>query len=292
MIFELEITFTGLIAFVPMTKNGEVIYNVRTTAPHHVWALLLDGQNPPPGSDRIVIDAHFPALRYNVANIAKKPGPGHNCTGKPGYRAYFVAGMEIILPPPTDGDALRVVTTGAGDFGHLVSLSEVVPKVKPDVSYFGANPPVAARLRIERGTLQTSSLEACGKKIGFDPPGSWAPRPVARDMKLTIRGLRDSVTIGVKPISGSGQSSRLNLVPSDGGKVNIELMNSPMPLIKKGRHTMRSGRHFEMFWQFVNSPGTKAIPKGHRKGADKRPGTAPADYCPDTADMLCPEIRP
>ena len=90
-------------------------------------------------------------------------------------------------------------------------------------------------------------------------------------MKLTICGLTDAVTISATPFPGGDQSeNNLRLVPSGNEVISIELMNSPMELIRKGSHHMRSGRHFEMFWQLVDQPNVRGIPKLAGGGATER----------------------
>lgn len=281
MPFTLEILFSGLIAFVPVGSGSQ---------PDYVWALMLDGQNPPRDSDKIMIDSHFAVIRYHTKNLAHGVGQlGYSCKiASPDLRAYYISGSEITLPGLIDGD-LYVDPS----FEDLISLTEVIgddDSPIPRSGYFGADPPVASRLKIEHGTLRRYKLDNYGLPVRFKPPMNFTPRKVARDMILTFEGLEGPVEIKPKPFDPSAFMPSLILLPyQDETTIRIEIMNSPEELIRTNSHEMRSERHFELFWDLVGFTSDilpAPYPVQLRRQSHRKLGPE-AD-----ADLLCPEIRP
>lgn len=292
MPFTLKIKLTGLIAFVPMKNNGNVVYDVAADPPDYVWALLLDALNPQPTTDADghKLDFHRAAIRYDEANFVSGGGrPVFGSGAFPGGRAAFIDDCEVVLPSGTSGE--RPVLDGA-DFAKLISFAQVLPSAKPDPGYFAPNPQpgrLSARLKIERGTLSTLQMEPHAVTFDRLPNNStWQPRRVAKTMLLTIGGLSDALTIKFKRLSSTGPQGSLKLTPRTGCgnncEIELELMSSPEKLILDPMHyEPKSLRHFEMFWKLVNSPGTRAAPL-HQHVA--------SEVVILSGDQLCPEVRP
>ena len=127
MSFELEITFIGMIVFVPIDSNGEVIYEPYATnnkKPDYVWALLINAENPPTDANKKVIDSHFSALRYQTANVAKGPDR---------IRLFWKTRVQGLARPwhgdhsPCSGRPRPSICIL--DFLELVSVSEIINNV-------------------------------------------------------------------------------------------------------------------------------------------------------------------
>ena len=294
--FVLRILFTGLMAFIP-NENGTTVTVLLLNTDH---IHTSDGAGMPPhtpylyaragncsGScvddDAAIAGFTFRDQSSSVAldSLAYALGNGS---------AWNLSGSDIAvqgsnLPALTIRDDVRgtdiipTTSTERGDISWIANLTQICGSsctLDPDL--FDTVPPgiVAARFTIDSGDLYTWSVARLGSDVtpvhfkrldGTGSASSYA-QAVTTWVGLDIEVPASNVQfVETKHDSSTGRS--MTLSPDSTGKVEVAVVNLPpfVPPASSSNGAPQVGKHFEMYYDLLESPPARETRLVPRAGA-------------------------
>lgn len=305
MTFVLRLFFTGLMAFVPSQDGKELtvlLLNVDhnyvssdgSSLAHHKPLLIAraggcSGDCPTDDSEIAQFIYADKSLQVAVDSLESAVGSG---------AAWLISGSDLSIRKgsPTDPDlpALTVADNGGSvipttaaereSFHWVADLRQLSPTgsaLNDDV--FTSPPPglIAARLHLRSGKAFTYSVARIGSNVTpvhyerLDGQGSAAAysKAVATWVGAEIEISGDSVQIVDEKFNGD-TGRTMTLTPNENGQVEIAVLNLPpfVPPSTPFAGTPDPGKHFEMFYELLETPPSQASRLVPKSGA--APGMA------------------
>ncbi|MFP5246840.1 MAG: hypothetical protein ACLGH0_09105 [Thermoanaerobaculia bacterium] len=306
MEFILRIFFTGLIAFIPSEDKTEVtvlLLNVGHahhlsdgTAPGAHTAIILarsggcTGDCDPDAAVAPYIYRDKPAtVAVTTLNTALAEGGawilnGSDLTIRKGSASDpDLPGLIIVddARGTVNGQPVVIPSTAAEreDFSWVANLKQLCSGCTLDSSLLGSNPPaglVAARFKIRNGKLFTYAVARMGSNVTpanfqrLDGTGSVSSysQAIASWVGAEIAVSGDSIEI-VEEKFDEGPGRSMILTPDENDRVEIAVLNLPafVPPASSANDAPQVGKHFERFYDLVETPPapeTRLVP---RKGS-------------------------
>ena len=209
MAFDLRITFTGIIGFVP-----DKPFSGR---PSLVTAVVADGDLNK-AADNSPLVRHRAFLKVKERNLSYTPGIGPSGLDS----IWYLGNREFRLDLIGDTNPLTI-----GDISGLPRLEQIAPSYcQIDPNALSGSTPTAklkARFIIDQGTLESGERQGAW---GFPSILSSAPVKVAdmsNEIVLTLRGL-DEAAIVAEPL-GEGDGVSLPLTAPANTTIDIRVCN-------------------------------------------------------------------
>jgi hypothetical protein len=304
--FILRILFSGLITLVPNQDGTEVtvlLLNVDHTyhtsdgaplAPHKPLLLARAGSC---SGDCSTSDADIAAFLY--ADKSDSEAADSLAAAVDGGGAWDITGSDLSVSKASSGDpalpALVVTRDARGtvngqpeiipttasereDFSWVASLSQICPSgCSLNSGVFDSQPPglVAARLHLRSGKVFTYSVARIGSDITpvrfqrLDGQGDASnSQAIASWVGADIQVSADSVEIVDEKFNGDPGRSMV-LSPDSNGKVEVAVLNLPpfIPPASAVNDAPEVGKHFEMYYELMQSPPTRETRLVPRAGA-------------------------
>ena len=303
MSFILRILFTGLVTFVPSSDGKEVTVLLLNVPPscHLSDGSPLAGHKPLliaragscsgdcTTSDSAIAQHLFPDQSSTVAADSLSDAVG-------GGSAWQLAGSDISIVKSSSsaadlpalsittgvrgtsgGQPLPIPTTATErtDFSWVADLDDICPTCTLNSDVVGATPPpiVAARLHLRSGNLFTWSVARIGSNVTpvhfnrLDGTGSSSSysQSIASWVGVDIAVTGDSIELVDSKLDSSSTRS-MTLSPDTDGKVEIAVLNLPsvVPPASSANDRPQVGKHFEMYYELMNTPpaiATRLVPR-------------------------------
>ena len=289
--FVLRILFTGLMAFIPDENGTEVTVLLLNADHYHTTdGAAMQAHNSilyaRPGScsgDCVNDDTTIAGLTFRdqsstvaLDSLTYALGDGS---------AWLIAGSDISVEKSsgaanlpalnivddvrgTDEGQPQIIPTTATerrDFSWIARLAQSCSSgCTLDSDLFDTLPPsiVAARFKINSGDLYTYSIARLGSDVTpvhfkrLDGTGSTSSytQAVASWVGVDIEVTGDSVQLVESKYTGGGRS--MTLSPDSNGKVEVAVVNLPpfVPPASSNNEAPQPGKHFEMFYELLESP--------------------------------------
>ncbi len=290
--FVLRILFTGLMAFIPNENGTEVTVLLLNADHYHTTdGAAMQAHNAilyaRPGScsgdcvndDLAIAGPTFRDQSDTVAldSLAYALGDGS---------AWLIAGSDISVEKSSGAANLPALNIIDGVRGTVEGQPQIIPTTateRKDFSWiarlaqscssgctldsdlFDTLPPdiVAARFKINSGDLYTYSIARLGSNVTpvhfkrLDGTGSTSSytQAVASWVGVDIEVTGDSVQfVETRHNGGTGRS--MTLSPDSNGKVEVAVVNLPpfVPPASSNNEAPQPGKHFEMFYELLESP--------------------------------------
>jgi hypothetical protein len=297
--FLLRIMFTGLIAFV-RTDSGHELTILLLNANHqhisdgtvlsaHKPLLLARGggcTGTCPTSDSDIAQFVFADQSSGTAVASLEDAVT-------GGGAWDLTGSNLSIQKGDSGDPdlpalafidnTRPVASGVpaiiptssserSDVSWLADMNQICPTCTLDASAVSASVPnatVVAKLHLRSGNVFTYSIARVGTNVTpvhfqrLDETGdvSSYSQAIATWMGADIEVSGDSIEI----VDDSGDGRSMTLTPDENGKVEVAVLNLPpfVPPVTANDGTPEVGKHFEAFYNLVESPpatNTRLVP--------------------------------
>ena len=294
--FVLRILFTGLMAFIP-NENGTEVTVLLLNADHYhtsdgaamqphtpiLYARAGNCTGDCVDDDTTIAGFSFRDQSASVAldSLAYALGNGS---------AWVITGSDIAvqgsnLPALNIRDDVRgtdiipTTSTERGDYSWIAEVTQLCGSgctLDPDL--FDTLPPsiVAARFKINSGDLFTYSVARLGSDVTpvhfkrLDGTGSASSytQAVASWMGVDIEVTGSSVQfVDTKHNGGTGRA--MTLSPDTTGKVEVAVINLPpfIPPASSSNDAPQVGKHFEMYYDLLQSPPARVARLVPRAGA-------------------------
>ncbi len=297
--FLLRILFTGLIAFV-RTDSGHELTILLLNANHqhisdgsvlsaHKPLLLARGGGctgtcPTSDSDiaQFVFADQSSATAVDSLEAAVSGGGAWDLTGS-NLSIQKGSVSDPDLPSlafvdntrPVSGGVPAIIPTSSSersDISWLADMNQVCPTCTLDSSAVSAavpNATVVAKLHLRSGSVFTYSVARAGSNVTpvhferLDETGdvSSYSQAIATWIGADIQVSGDSIEI----VDDSGEGRSMTLTPDENGKVEVAVLNLPpfVPPATANDGTPEAGKHFEAFYNLVESPpatNTRLVP--------------------------------
>lgn len=304
--FILRILFSGMMAFIPDENGTEVTVLLLNTDHYHTsdgaamqpHKPLLIARAGACTGDCVDDDAEIAEFLWRDQSSAVALDSLANAVGN--GSAWVIAGSDLAvqkassnaadLPAFSLRDDVRGTTNGQPnivpttsterqDVSWIASLSQVCGSgctIDPDL--FDTVPPsiVAARFKINAGTLFTSSIARIGsdvtpvnfKRLDGTGNASSYSQAIATWVGADIEVTGDSVEfVETKHSGGAGRS--MTLSPDSSGKVEVAVLNLPpfIPPASTSNEAPQVGKHWEMYSELLTNPPAREARLVPRAGA-------------------------
>lgn len=303
--FVLRILFTGLMAFIP-NENGTEVTVLLLNADHYHTSDGAAMQSHTPilyaragnctgdcvddnttiagfsfrdQSSSVALDS----LAYALGNGSAWVITGSDITAQKSAGAADLPSLDIRddVRGTVNGQPQIVPTTSTerGDYSWIAEVTQLCGSGCPlDPDLFDTLPPsiVAARFKINSGDLFTYSVARLGSDVTpvhfkrLDGTGSASSytQAVASWVGVDIEVTGSSVQfVDTKHNGGTGRS--MTLSPDTTGKVEVAVINLPpfIPPASSSNYAPQVGKHFEMYYDLLQSPPAREARLVPRTGA-------------------------
>ena len=302
--FVLKILFTGLMAFIPNDNGTEVTVLLLNTDHYHTsdgaamqahkpliyargncsGACVNDDQNIAESTFHDQSSAAaLDSLTYALGNGSAWAISGSDIAVQKSSGAANLPSLHIRndLRGTVNGQPRIIPTTSAErqDISWIPSLQQLCTNgCAIDSDLLATVPPsiVAARFKINSGDLYTYSVARLGSDVTpvhfkrLDGTGSTSSyvQAVASWIGLDIEVTGDSIDfVETKHDGSTGRT--MTLSPDESGKVEVAVVNLPpfVPPASSNNDAPQVGKHFEMYYELLDSPPARETRLVPRAGA-------------------------
>jgi hypothetical protein len=303
--FVLRILFTGLMAFIP-NENGTEVTVLLLNADHYHTSdgAAMQGHQQilyanAGGCSGDCDDDNEDIANFTFRDQAPSAALDSLSTALGNGSAWLINGSDISVQKSSgepnlpefsirndvrgtvEGQPQIIPTTATerGDFSWIARLQQSCSSgCTLDSDLFDTLPPdiVAARFKIDSGDLYTYSIARLGsdvtpvhfKRLDGDGSTSSYTQAIASWMGVDIVVTGESVRIvDTKQNGGTGRS--MTLSPDSTDKVEVAVVNLPpfIPPDSSNNNAPQVGKHFEMYYELLQSPPAREARLVPRAGA-------------------------
>lgn len=314
MTFLLRILFSGLMTFIPSADGTEMtvlLLNVDhkhlsddSTLAHHNPLLIARAGNCT--GDCPKRDADVAQIVYSDKSLSAAQDSLEAAVA--GGGAWFLDGSDLSLKKTNTTDAnlpalvfrddargtannqplpIPTTSTEREDFSWVADLKQICPTdCTVNTDMLGSQPPgvFAARFKVKTGKIFTYSVARIGTDVTpvhfqrLDGQGSVSPysQSIATWVGADIEVSADSIEI-VEEKFNSDPGRSMILSPDSNGKVEVAVLNMPpfVPPSTPFTGTPAIGKHFEAFYEIVETPPADNVRYVPKPGAASTVGSYP-----------------
>lgn len=296
MSFIAKILFTGLMAFIP-NENGTEVTVLLLNADHYhtsdgaamaahkpiVYARAGGCSGNCVNDDAEIAGFSFRDQSPTVAAESLADALGDGSTWMISGSDISIQGSSLPALNIVEGvrgtDVIPTTSTERTDFSWVADLSELCGggcTLNSDL--FDAVPPsiVAARFTIDSGDLSTFTVARLGSDVTpanfkrLDGTGSTSAyvQAVASWVGVDIEVPGSSIQL-VETKYDNSTGRTMTLTPDESGTVEIAVVNLPpsVPPASANNNAPQAGKHFEMFYELLDSPPAREARLVPRAGA-------------------------
>ncbi|HEX6099183.1 MAG TPA: hypothetical protein VF432_22915 [Thermoanaerobaculia bacterium] len=315
MSFIAKILFTGLMAFVPNENGTEVTVLLLNADQHHTSdGAAMQAHTPivyvrAGGCSGSCVTNNATIAGFSFRDQSPSVALDSLADALGNGSAWLISGSDLTvqggnLPALNivDGvrgtDVIPTTSTQRGDFSWIASLSDLCGSgCTLDSDVFDAVPPsiVAARFTIDSGELSTFSVARLGSDVTpvhfkrLDGTGNTSAyvQAVSSWVGVDIEVPGSSIQlVETKHDNSTGRS--MTLTPDSSGQVEIAVINLPpfVPPASSNNNAPQVGKHFEMYYELLDSPPareTRLVPRAGAPSGTTVPQVSWSTVHPTTA---------
>lgn len=313
--FVLRILFTGLMAFIPNENGTEVTVLLLDAHGIHTsdGAAMQDHKAilyaRPGGCSGDCVDDDTTIASFTFRDQSSSVALDSLAYALGNGSAWLISGSDIavngsnlpalnIIDGVAGTDIIPTTSTQRRDVAWVADLAELCGTgCTLDADLFDAVPPsiVAARFTIDAGDLYTSSVARLGSDVtpvhfkrldGTGSTSSYA-QAVASWVGVDIEVTGSSIQL-VETKHDNSTGRTMTLTPDSNGKVEVAVVNLPpfVPPASTSNAAPQVGKHFEMYYELLESPPareTRLVPRAGAPSGTSVPEVSWSSVHPETA---------